>query len=77
MNLWNLREAQIHSCTPLSRLRERGWGRGLCEETAYFSAHFLSLSLSRKRGERSEGGGAGLYFLQNQLIRASLYEQRS
>ncbi len=68
------KETLIYSCTPLSRLRERGWGRGRREEAAYISAHSLSLSLSRKRGERSEGGGAGLYFLQNRLIRASLTE---
>ncbi len=59
---WRLKEALIYSCTPLSRLRERGWGRGRRGEAAYISAHSLSLSLSRKRGERSEGGGAGLYF---------------
>ncbi len=62
---FNIKETLIYSCTPLSRLRERGWGRGRREEAAYISAHSLSLSLSRKR-ERV------IYFLQNRLIRASL-----
>ena len=48
----------IYLCAPLSRLRERGWGRGRREEIAYFSAN----SLSRKRGERSEGAAPDFTF---------------